>query len=113
MAMGQAAGIAAALSSRSGVAPGDLEVGLIQEQLIEDGAVLMYFQDTGPESSRFKALQKAAVRGFFGVDEWDARLDDPLSRDTAERWISLSEISISAEDAAGKTRREFLEMAFE
>ena len=113
MAMGQAAGIAAALSSRSGVAPGDLEVGLIQEQLIEDGAVLMYFQDTGPESSRFKALQKAAVRGFFGVDEWDARLDNPLSRDTAERWISLSEISISAEDASGKTRREFLEMAFE
>ena len=89
MAMGQAAGIAAVLSSRTGVAPHELEVSSIQDQLIKDGAVLMYFRDIGPDDRRFKLLQKAAVLGFFGEDEWEARLDEPLDREIAERWINL------------------------
>jgi hypothetical protein len=37
MAMGQAAGIAAALSCQTGMLPHDLKVSLIQDQLIKDG----------------------------------------------------------------------------
>ena len=113
MAMGQAAGIAAALSCQTGVSPHDLKASAIQEQLIKDGAVLMYFRDIGTADSRFKPLQKAAVQGYFGVDEWEARLDDPLDRETAERWIQLSGTKMKIEETAGKTRGVFLEKVME
>jgi len=109
MAMGQAAGIAAALSCQTGVLPHGLEIRSIQEQLIEGNAVLMYFRDIGTDDSRFKSLQEAAVRGFFEVDEWEARLDEPLDRETTERWIGLSGTEMTVDAAAGMTRGEFLE----
>ncbi len=109
MAMGQAAGTAAALSCRKNVFPDDLEVRSIQEQLIRDGTVLMYFRDIGPDDYRFKLLQKAAVMGFFEVDEWNARLDELLDRATAVRWISLAEIDVTVESAVKMTRGGFLE----
>ncbi|MFH1964569.1 MAG: FAD-dependent oxidoreductase, partial [Acidobacteriota bacterium] len=108
MAMGQAAGIAAALSCQTGVSPHDLKVRAIQEQLIKDGAVLMYFRDIGPDDRRFKPLQKAAVQGFFGADEWEARLDEPLDRETQEKGINLSGTKMTIEETAGRTRGVFL-----
>jgi FAD dependent oxidoreductase len=113
MAMGQAAGIAAALSCQTGMLPHDLKVSLIQDQLIKDGAVLMYFRDAGPDDRRFQLLQKAAVKGFFGVDEWEACLDEKLDSETAKRWENLSGTKMIMDMEAGKTRGEFLEEVFE
>lgn len=112
MALGQAAGTAAALSSRKGVSPDELEVRLIQEQLIKDGAVLMYFRDIDPDNSRFKMLQKAAVLGYFTLNDWEARLGETLDRETARRWIELSGIEITGEEASGMAREEFLGKVF-
>jgi hypothetical protein len=113
MALGQAAGTAAALSCQKGVSPDELEVDLIQEQLINDGAVLMYFRDIEPENSQFKLLQQAAVLGYFTVNDWEARLGEAVGRETARRWIDLSGIEITTEEAAGMARGEFLRKVFE
>ena len=46
MAMGEAAGTAAALSIEHGVAPRDLDVGVLQDQLLKSGAILYDDQQT-------------------------------------------------------------------
>ena len=109
MAMGQAAGVAAALSCRAGVLPHELEISLLQERLIEDGAVLMYFTDMDSRDPRFKIVQKAAVMGFFTADEWEARLDEPLDSDSARRWIELSGTEMTVDEIRGMRRGDFLE----
>ena len=95
------------------MSPHELEVSSIQEQLIREGAVLMYFRDAEPGGRRFSLLQKAAVLGFFAGDEWNARLDEPLDRETAGRWISLSGTELTVDSAVGMTRGEFLEGVME
>lgn len=90
MALGQAAGVAAALSCRLKISPDELDPGILQEELIQEGAVLIYFTDVDSRDPRFKDLQRAAIRGFFTVGEWEARLDDPLEADVAARWVELS-----------------------
>ena len=108
MAMGQAAGTAAALSCRTGKTPRQVEVSLIQEQLIADGAVLMYFTDYGPDDIWFRMLQRAAVRGYYSANNWDAGLDMRLTRERAEKWIGISGAEISVDEAVGLTHAEFL-----
>ena len=108
MAMGQAAGTAAALSCRAGIPPRRVKVSEIQQQLIKDGAVLMYFKDVFPGDDRFELLQKAAVRGFYGVDSWEAGLDEILDEKLAEEWIRLAGAGITVEQAVTMSRGAFL-----
>jgi len=105
--------VAAALSCRSGILPRDLDVGMIQAELIESGAVLMYFRDAGTGDPDFRLLQKAAVRGFFGEDDWTARLDEPLDPGTAARWIKLASAEIDPTAVLGLSRRELLRRLLE
>lgn len=64
-ALGQAAGLAAAMAVRGGVATRDVDVSGLQQRLHEAGAITVYFSDAPPDSSDFKVAQFFGTRGFF------------------------------------------------
>ncbi len=111
MALGQAAGTAAALAIEQGDLPRNLNVRLLQNRLLDDGAVLVYFRDAAPGDPHYVALQRAALRGAFPLDQWDARLGEPVDGQTARKWRQLRG---APPQPMGKnvTRGELLEKLF-
>jgi hypothetical protein len=101
MALGEAAGVAAGLSAERETTVRDLGVWRLQRALADQGAVLMYFDDVGPDHEQFPALQFFGVRGF--VTDWEARLDEPVSADTAADWCR--EVGVEVDYTAGETTR--------
>ena len=83
MALGQVAGSAASIAIREGVEVRDVDVRMLQEGLLRQGAVLIYFEDVGPGADHFEALQFFALRGFLKASEWQARLGDTVEPKTA------------------------------
>jgi hypothetical protein len=71
MALGEAAGEAAHLGIRDGVAVRSVNIDALQDALLEKGAVLMYFKDVKPGDADYAAVQKAGLRGE--VTGWEAR----------------------------------------
>jgi hypothetical protein len=114
MALGHAAGVAAALSVREGVPPRRLSVWKIQQELLRQGAMLIYFRDVAPGEVHYEALQYFALRGFLGRDDWNARLGDRVTGDDAERWIRWADLGRPAAYEPGTTTRgQLLETLFE
>jgi hypothetical protein len=112
MALGQAAGTAAAQSIDSNKTPRQIDVTELQRQLLADGAVLMYFRDATAGMPNFEALQFFGLRGFLG-DEWKAELAEPVSEETAAKWVEWSYVPKPAGYTPGKTTRgEFLAMLY-
>ncbi len=106
MALGQAAGLAAGLAIGSGAPVQAVPVAALQERLLAQGAVLMYFEDAGPAHPAWAALQFFALRGFF--PEWQARLDEAIAPEDAARfqaWAGLAPEGVPA----GQSRGAFLQ----
>jgi hypothetical protein len=101
MALGQAAGTAAALASGHGTRVRDISIEELQRALLSDGAVLAHYDDVDSEHPHWEALQLLGVRGF--VTDWHARLEDPLSSETWKQWRSW--IGVDVEVAPGETTR--------
>jgi len=70
MALGEAAGEAAHLALKGGVAMRSVNIEALQDALLEKGAVLMYFKDAKPGDADFAAVQKAGLRGE--MTGWEA-----------------------------------------
>ena len=104
MALGQAAGIAAALSIKQNKPVKELAVADVQEALVKEKATLIYFRDISVDSPDFEMIQYMGLRGY--VTDWNANLDAPVDEATAERWSTMSGIKIDR--FAGKTRGEIL-----
>ncbi|WP_418990651.1 FAD-dependent oxidoreductase [Alistipes sp.] len=104
MALGEAAGTAAALAADSRSSVREIPVDALQERLLAHGAVLVYLRDLEPGDPDYAAVQRLALRGFF--PEWEARLDRPLDPSTARLWSSLAGREIAADGTT--TRREWL-----
>ncbi len=103
MAMGQAAGTAAHLALAAGVAPRRLDPLPLQLQLLDDGAVLVYFRDAAPGDPGYAALQLLALRG--AIDGWEARLDQPATADEAQAWSESLGAGLPDGFTAGQTTR--------
>lgn len=88
MALGQAAGVAAAMAARAGDAAREVEIAGLQRHLLDQGAVLMYYRDVGPAHPAFTALQRLGLRG--AVPDWDAHLDEPATAADIARWAALT-----------------------
>jgi hypothetical protein len=71
MALGEAAGEAAHLAIRDGVAVRSVNIDALQDALLEKHAVLMYFEDVKPGDADFAAVQKAGLRGE--LSGWEGR----------------------------------------
>jgi hypothetical protein len=61
MALGQAAGTAAVLSIKANVTPRKLNVRSLQQELLKNGAVLVYFKNQKPGDPNFAENQLAAL----------------------------------------------------
>jgi hypothetical protein len=113
MALGHAAGIAAGLSIRAGLPPRQVDVRKIQRRLLEEGAVLIYFQDARPGDQHYEALQLLALRGFLDISEWQANLEQPVKEAIASRWIRQAAAGKPESYQPGKTTRgELLEALY-
>lgn len=108
MALGQAAGIAAAQAVRTGLPVQKLNVGLLQDELLASGASLIYFRDVAPESPDFVMVQKLALAGY--IPGWEARLQDKASETELKSFRRLSGIDIPEGLA---TRKEILQYIYE
>lgn len=104
MALGEAAGEAAALAIDARTDVRGIDIPELQQRLLENGAVLVYLRDLQPGDPDYRAVQRLALKGYF--PGWEARLDQPLDEADARLWSSLSGQEITAD---GKTtRREWL-----
>lgn len=63
MALGQAAGTAAALALAAGIAPAAVPIRDLQAALLADAAVLVHFPNLDPTDPRFTAVQLRALDG--------------------------------------------------
>jgi hypothetical protein len=88
MALGQAAGIAAAQAIDKGRRVQALDVEAIQDRLMESGATLVFFRDIRPGSPDFKMVQRMALRGY--LPGWEVALDSPASAQDKKLWRRLS-----------------------
>ena len=104
MALGEAAGTAAALAIDSRRNVREIAVDSLQERLLRHGTVLVYLRDLKPADPDYAAVQRLALRGFF--PGWEAGLDRPLDEPTARLWSSLAGREITADGTT--TRREWL-----
>ena len=93
MQTGEAAGFAAALASKQGIAPAALDPGYLVQTLVEHRCMVAFFNDVDVAGDEpwIPAVQYLATQGFF--ESYDARPHEPLG-DAAglwtERWRSLS-----------------------
>ena len=92
MAIGQAAGAAAAISIDDDVKVQNVNIEKLQEILVNQGATLIYYKDVAPSSSDFKMVQYLGLRGF--LPEWNARLNDIASAEELKDWYYKSGIDV-------------------
>jgi len=105
MAMGEAAGVAAALAIEADCVVRDVDIVELQNKLVGHGAVLIYFRDISPGDRHYAALQFFALRGFFFPGSWSGRLDEPVTPDLAARWTEQAELKEPPALEYGKTTR--------
>lgn len=88
MQIGFAAGVAADVSLTTGKTVRDLSINRLQDELLEENQVIMYFKDVqwGTEVSR--AVQYFGAKGFF--TDYTADINEPITVAEASRWISSS-----------------------
>ncbi|HYW80147.1 MAG TPA: FAD-dependent oxidoreductase, partial [Thermoguttaceae bacterium] len=105
MALGQAAGTAACVAIDDQTQPRKIGTEKLQARLLAQDAVLVYFQDAKPGDAHYDALQYFALRGFFGPEQWQAKLDQPATEKIAEEWSQKAGVDKPTDYAPGKTTR--------
>jgi hypothetical protein len=116
MALGQAAGIAAAKAVQGGIEVRNLPVVDIQEKLVRDKVVISYFEDVPPDHPAFAAIQFLGPRGLsrdFSATP-DQVLTQPDARDRLARILKASgrpwqHSTVTEEPLSGATLAQWLE----
>ena len=88
-ALGQAAGVAAALAIEDELELGDVSVSQIQHELVKQGGVLFFFTDLPSDVACFEAVQKLSLLG--AVDENERYRANPTGPAS-----SLSDLNLDA-----------------
>ncbi len=112
MALGQAAGIAAALHIDRQAAVQKLSVQAIQEELINQQAILIYYRDLPVSHPQFRAIQFAGLHGYLPA--WEAGADLPVAATDMKEWEKRSGLTLSRRFQAGKHKKaEVLQYIYE
>lgn len=88
MQLGEAAGLAAALAQKCGVATAGLDAESLVRRLCEMRSMVSFFNDvdvSGPEPW-IPAAEYFGTKGFF--HDYDVRPDAPLKQGTGRRWLA-------------------------
>ena len=89
MAIGQAAGVAAALSlAGTTVKVQEVDQSKLQEELVAQNATLIYYRDVNPSNPDFKMVQYMGLKGY--LPGWEASLNGEVSAADLELWSRLS-----------------------
>jgi hypothetical protein len=91
MVLGEAAGAAAVLALRLGVAARNVPIGQLQRDLVRHRGVLIHYRDADRDHPAFSALQLLGVRG--AIPGWEARLDQPATADEVARWAAIAGVA--------------------
>ena len=108
MALGEAAGVAAAQSVKESRKVQEICVERLQDVLLDNGASLIYFKDMAPGHPDFKMVQKMALKGY--VPGWEARLDEDASPVEVAGLQALSGLVLPE---GLTTRKEILQYLFD
>jgi hypothetical protein len=103
MALGQAAGVAAAIAIDDGVTPRAVDVAKVQGQLLKQGAVLIYFRDVKPGDPHYEAAQYFGVRGMLPSCQLEP--GKAVDAELARRWVEQSKVAKAPAYEVGKTTR--------
>lgn len=87
MALGQAAGVTAALAIKQKTTVRDIDMTELQDILIRQKATLIYFRDVTPESPHFPLVQYMGLRGYLPA--WNADLQKVADEETLRQWAVL------------------------
>ena len=101
MALGQAAGITAALAIDKGVKVRNVDIPSLQDILIKQKATLIYFRDVKPTDDAFPLVQYLGLRGY--LPDWNASLQQPIDESTLRNWSNLCGTQLKA--TPGQTTR--------
>lgn len=111
MALGQAAGIAAATSISSGKPVQKIPVTAVQDELIKQGSVLIYYKDIKPGHPAFRAVQRLGLKGW--LPEWTVRPDEKVNNEELLQWQQLTGLKFPKHIQANKsTRSEAIQWLF-
>jgi hypothetical protein len=111
MALGQAAGIASALAIDEGVKVRNIPLDKLQNKLVAQQATLIYYRDVPHTDADFPLVQQMGLKGY--LPSWEARLNEPIDRETLAQWRQLSKQALSAVELGRTTRRDALRMICE
>jgi hypothetical protein len=78
MALGQAAGVAAVLSLHKKVTVQNVEIEELQNLLLKQKSILIYFKKIVPDDPQYPVLQYLALRGAY--TSWEVNLEEPITR---------------------------------
>jgi len=95
MALGEAAGVAAAQMAEKNVPAQNINITAVQQKLIENKATLMYFKDITIDSPDFVMVQYMGLSGY--ISGWNASLEDVADKQAIKLWSKMSGISIPTE----------------
>ncbi|MBA4056146.1 MAG: hypothetical protein C0490_15635, partial [Marivirga sp.] len=104
MALGQAAGVAAALAIDNQVKVSNIDITRLQSALLDQKATLIYYRDVKPGDKDHALIQKMGLLGY--LPGWEARLDERVDDATGKAWQKLSGKKFTYE--VGKTTRRTL-----
>jgi hypothetical protein len=111
MALGEAAGVAAAIAIENETTVRTVSVTKVQRALLKRGAVLLYFKDLPsghPAGAPFQQL------GLLGkISGWEVRPDAPITREEATGWCEALGLPAPELPALLPSRSEFLAAAWQ
>jgi hypothetical protein len=111
MAMGQASGIAAAIAIDRAAPVQKIPVDQVQDKLIDQKSVLIYYRDVKVGDADFKMVQFLGLKGF--IPEWEARLNDKISAVDIQNWQKLGNVKLKSARAGITTRLEALKTIYQ
>lgn len=108
MAMGQAAGIAAALSIDNNIKVQNIDILKLQDILVKQKATLIYFKDIDITNPEFPLAQRMGLRGY--LTDWEANINKPIDKSTLSEWQRLSGLSLESVQINVTPRLDVLKM---
>lgn len=103
MALGHAAGIASVISITSNKPVQKIAITAVQEELLRQKAVLIYYKDVAPAHPAFKAIQFIGLKGW--LPEWTCRPDSIVTQQELNQWQQLAHVTFPATIQANKSTR--------
>ena len=111
MALGQAAGVAAAISLDTKKSAQEVSITAVQNELINQQSILIYYKDVKADHPQFRALQFLGLQGY--VPAWEAKPDGKLNAEDLAAWKKLSKLKFPQSITVNSKRGDVLQWIYD